>query len=267
MAVRADDRQRLVSQALGSGDQSRVTSNTLPRRSVLAVSDVDAPSSAGLDHTDRPSYPGRHQDRSRSASRTGREMGEDSVDEVGCVDAREDAQAYRDTEDRLRDGHREHRAKWCTSPPRGPCASRSLRRRRHRGDVAEEPITLLGEDGRQGPERRDRSCAGAIVVATLVIGFRDSSRGNEISMSSVSQVRQPVKFMALPVQVDTAADHLGLHGRAAVSDARGIRRRELCRGRRPGNNATLGRSGLPEDISSACRRLCRRAHRPSPWRC
>lgn len=51
----------------------------------------------------------------------------------------------------------------------------------------------------------------AAIVATLVIGFQDSSRGNEMSLSSVFRVRPPVNFTVLPFRVDTAAGHFGVH--------------------------------------------------------
>ena len=53
---------------------------------------------------------------------------------------------------RLREGHAELRVKWCSAPPLGLCANRSGRRRRHQGDVADEPTTLSGEDGHEYPQ-------------------------------------------------------------------------------------------------------------------
>ena len=111
----------------------------------------------------------------------------------------------------------------------------------------------------------------AAIVATLVIGFQDSSRGNEISLSSVFRVRPPVNFTVLPFQVDTAAGHCGVHRQTLSPMHAGPAATRFAQD--AGRAATL--SGPPparwHHVSSVCRlcghRLCRRALRASPWQC
>lgn len=87
----------------------------------------------------------------------------------------------------------------------------------------------------------------AAIVATLVIGFHDSSRGNEMSLSSVFRVRPPVNFTVLPFRVDTAAGHIGVHRRTLPAMQRFVARLSAAEPR-------AARTATPASCAQARRR-------------